>query len=57
MTTTALTAEWLCTKCGASNRKLVMSEITDTVDRCYHCKAAHEIRAAERKVYWTAKAK
>jgi hypothetical protein len=57
MTTAALTAEWICTKCGASNRKLVMSEITETEDRCYHCKAAHRIQAAVRKVYWTAKAK
>lgn len=52
MTIAAVTAEWLCTRCGTSNRKLV-SETTDrAVDRCQHCGARHVIQQGERPVRW-----
>ena len=43
MTTAAHTAEWICTRCGATNRKLVPSRTTSTTDRCVTCHAAHVV--------------
>lgn len=57
MTMLALTAEWNCTRCGASNRKLVPVETTETTDRCVHCKAVHVLRPGLRPVRWDAKLK
>jgi hypothetical protein len=54
MTVPAATAEWNCTRCGTTNRKLVPLEIVRTVDRCVHCKARHTIEADSRPVRWTA---
>jgi DNA-directed RNA polymerase subunit RPC12/RpoP len=50
----AVTAEWNCTRCGTTNRKLVPLDITRAADRCTHCKARHVIEENERPVRWTA---
>jgi hypothetical protein len=57
MTIAAVTAEWICTKCGSSNRKLVDAESTEIVDRCVHCKTTHVVRPGVRPVRWEARAK
>ena len=51
------TAEWKCTACGATNRKLVSSGTTAIVDRCVSCHTPHEIRLAPRPPFWEAVAK
>ena len=38
MTVPAVTAEWNCTRCGSTNRKLVSAKTTRTTDRCTHCR-------------------
>ena len=55
MTTTAVTAEWLCTRCGSTNRKLVPTGTTSTRDRCVACHAAHIIEPGRRPVRWNAR--
>jgi DNA-directed RNA polymerase subunit RPC12/RpoP len=55
MTVTAVTAEWLCTRCGTTNRKLVSSDTTRTVDRCVTCHAKHEVTPNDRPVRWEAR--
>jgi DNA-directed RNA polymerase subunit RPC12/RpoP len=57
MTVLAVTAEWNCARCGASNRKLVPADTTETVDRCNHCKATHVVRPGPRPVRWDAQLK
>ena len=57
MTVTAVTAEWNCTRCGATNRKLVPADTTSTADRCLHCKAKHIVTPGERPVRWGASRK
>jgi DNA-directed RNA polymerase subunit RPC12/RpoP len=52
MTVVAETAEWLCTRCGTSNRKLVPDGTERSVDRCQHCRARHVIRPGPRPVRW-----
>jgi DNA-directed RNA polymerase subunit RPC12/RpoP len=54
MTVLAVTAEWNCARCGASNRKLVPADTTEATDRCNHCKAAHVVRPGPRPVRWDA---
>lgn len=54
MTVTAVTAEWLCTRCGTSNRKLVAEGTEQARDRCQHCRAPHLITAGQRPVRWDA---
>jgi hypothetical protein len=57
MTTIRLTtAEWTCTKCQATNRKLVPAGTRETVDRCVTCHERHVITQAERPVRWEARA-
>ena len=51
------TAEWQCTACGATNRKLVPDEQTRAEDRCVSCHARHQIQQAERPVRWLATVK
>jgi DNA-directed RNA polymerase subunit RPC12/RpoP len=51
------TAEWLCTSCGTTNRKLVDDSVTAAEDRCIHCGARHSIAQQERPVRWSAAAK
>lgn len=57
MTTMATTAEWICTRCGATNRRLVPAGATHAADACYTCHAKHEIEADERPVRWKARPK
>ena len=57
MTVTAVTAEWNCTRCGATNRKLLSADSTSTVDRCVHCKAKHVVERGPRNVRWEARVK
>lgn len=54
MTVAAVTAEWNCTRCGTTNRKLVASTTTRTIDRCTHCGATHVVEPGERPVRWVA---
>jgi DNA-directed RNA polymerase subunit RPC12/RpoP len=48
------TAEWQCTSCGATNRKLVTDDQTRTEDRCVTCHRRHVIEQEERPVRWHA---
>jgi hypothetical protein len=53
--TPAITAEWICTRCGATNRKLVPIRLTRTADRCVTCHSAHVVEADHRPVRWKAR--
>ena len=55
MTVMARTAEWICTRCGSTNRKLVSGKTDTATDRCVSCKAIHEVRQSKRPVRWEAK--
>ena len=55
MAVPAITAEWICTRCGATNRKLVPIRETKTADRCVTCHAGHVVEADERPVRWNAR--
>ena len=55
MSVMARTAEWICTRCGSTNRKLVPVSLTESTDRCLSCKASHEVRISSRPVRWEAK--
>ncbi len=55
MVTPAVTAEWICTRCGATNRKLVPSRVTETEDRCVTCHAEHVVALDNRPVRWKAR--
>lgn len=55
MTVPATTAEWTCTRCGSTNRKLVASGTIAASDRCLHCGARHELSPAARPVRWEAR--
>jgi DNA-directed RNA polymerase subunit RPC12/RpoP len=57
MTVAATTAEWICTKCGSTNRRLVALSTTRTIDRCVHCHARHIVEPGDRPVRWTARVK
>ncbi len=54
MTVPATTAEWICTRCGSTNRRLVAATTGQTLDRCVHCRARHAIEPDDRPVRWTA---
>ncbi len=51
-----VTAEWQCTRCGATNRKLVAADCTRTVDRCVTCHTKHAVTPGARPVRWNASA-
>jgi DNA-directed RNA polymerase subunit RPC12/RpoP len=51
------TAEWICTRCGATNRMLVAGKTTTAIDRCVTCHARHEITEGSRPVRWDARLK
>jgi DNA-directed RNA polymerase subunit RPC12/RpoP len=51
----ARTAEWNCTRCGTTNRKLVPADTTRTEDRCTHCHAVHIVEVDSRPVRWNAR--
>ncbi len=50
-----VTAEWRCTRCGATNRKLVPAGTKRTEDRCVSCHTKHEVTPDARPVRWNAK--
>lgn len=49
-------AEWICTKCGTTNRLLCKSGSTTETDRCISCHQKHMIASGERPVRWEATA-
>jgi hypothetical protein len=51
------TAEWICTRCGSTNRKLVPDGATGAVDECVTCHARHELAPEARPVRWRARPK
>ena len=52
----AVTAEWLCTSCGVTNRKLVPPATRETADRCMHCGLKHTVVPGETPTRWQARA-
>ncbi len=52
----AQTAEWLCTKCGTTNRKLLAPSLSEARDRCVQCKTPHALGRGTTPVRWNAKA-
>jgi hypothetical protein len=50
-----VTAEWLCTRCGSTNRKLVARATSEVKDRCVSCHAKHVVVPTARPVRWNAK--
>lgn len=57
MTMPAVTAEWQCLRCGATNRKLVGAGTTEAVDRCVTCGTRHVLSPDVRPVRWKARLK
>ena len=55
MSVAATTAEWICTRCGATNRKLVAVLTSQTSDRCVTCHARHVVEPDARPVRWKAR--
>ena len=55
MSTPATTAEWICTRCGATNRKLVALRTSQTNDRCVTCHARHVVEPDTTPVRWKAR--
>jgi len=54
MTVQGETAEWNCTRCSTTNRKLVPRGTGEFIDVCLSCKARHLIRPGQRPVRWDA---
>lgn len=54
--TTVTTAEWTCTQCGSTNRKLVAGTVTESHDACVRCKTTHVLQRDPRPVRWKATA-
>jgi len=52
-----VTAEWICTRCGSTNRRLVPAGARRADDVCLQCHTPHEIEADTRPVRWLAQAK
>ena len=52
-----VTAEWQCTRCQTTNRKLVAAGATRIADRCLSCKTRHEVTVDRRPVRWNARAR
>jgi hypothetical protein len=55
MSVVARTAEWICTRCGSTNRKLVAVGTDEITDRCVSCKTVHLVRPGTRPVRWDAR--
>jgi hypothetical protein len=53
----AISAEWTCTRCGSTNRKLVPPDQRVANDRCVTCRTKHRIEADTRPVRWRAAAR
>lgn len=49
------TAEWICTRCGSTNRRLVADDARRATDSCVTCHAKHELEADPRPVRWRAR--
>jgi DNA-directed RNA polymerase subunit RPC12/RpoP len=49
-------AEWICTKCGTTNRALLPSDRTTDTDRCVSCHLKHMLTPGDRPVRWEATA-
>jgi hypothetical protein len=49
MTVAALTAEWNCTRCGTTNRKLVPLTEARSIDRCSHCRTNHSVKRTDKR--------
>ena len=56
VTGASVTAEWLCTRCGVTNRRLVAAATREVDDRCVHCGLKHHVTRDERPVRWRAQA-
>ena len=52
-----VTAEWICTRCGSTNRRLVPAGVTTAEDSCVMCHTPHLIEAESRPVRWRAVSK
>jgi hypothetical protein len=52
-----VTAEWLCTKCGSTNRQFVLVGTPAANDKCVSCGAKHVIWPGDRPVRWNSEAK
>src|SRR5207247_10731921 len=52
--TMATTAEWICTRCGSTNRALVPDAATRATDECVTCHARHALDRVARPVLWGA---
>ncbi|HYU09647.1 MAG TPA: zinc ribbon domain-containing protein [Gemmatimonadales bacterium] len=52
-----VTAEWICTRCGSTNRRLVPAGVTRAEDVCLQCHTPHQIEQDKRPVRWLARAK
>lgn len=50
------TAEWQCTRCGSTNRKLVPANSSEAKDRCVTCHAKHVLHPGATPVRWEAAA-
>jgi hypothetical protein len=50
----AQTAEWICTRCGSTNRKLVADGARRASDECLTCHAKHDLEPEARPVRWRA---
>lgn len=48
------TAEWQCTSCGSTNRRLVPARARQATDRCVTCATRHELRPGTTPVRWDA---
>jgi hypothetical protein len=55
--TGTITAEWICTRCGSTNRRLVPAGATHADDTCLTCHTQHAIVADARPVRWRAQPK
>src|SRR5947208_2546775 len=49
------TAEWICTRCGSTNRKLVPAGAGRAADECVTCHTRHDLEPEERPVRWRAR--
>lgn len=49
-----ITAEWICARCGSTNRRLVPARVTSAEDTCLRCHTVHVIQAEARPVRWSA---
>ena len=56
MTRKVTSAEWQCTQCGVTNRRLVPKDAREAADRCMHCGRKHKLRIDARPVRWNAEA-